>query len=414
MNRFILHVDANGFYASCEIAYNPSLRGKPMVVGGDPVLRHGIVLAKSEEAKKYKIKTGETIRQALDKCPWLLILKPTYKRYERFSKRIRAIFYDYTPLIEPFGLDEAWLDITGSCKCWEDAVRIADAIRQRVKDELGITVSVGVADNKIFAKLGSDVKKPDATTLITPENYKDVVWPLPVGDLLMVGQATVSKLFLLSVITIGDLACASPDLLKRKLGINGLMIQTFARGLDRGRVSEFGEYDQEKSIGHSTTTPRDLVCQEDVKVTVYALAEAVVARMRKHGWKARTVELSVRDNELTTFTRQAKLKWPSVLSGEIADLALAIFERNYRWEKPIRSIGVKCSDLMPQEIDEQISFFQDEERRASLERLEDSIRDIRRRYGYFSVGRGMMYLTPDLSHMDAEKDHTIHPVAYRR
>lgn len=299
MDRAILHSDMNNFYASVECLYRPELREKPVVVGGDPEQRHGIVLAKNGIAKKFGIKTGEAIWQARQKCSFLVALPPDFKKYLRFSRRAKEIYSDYTDQIEPFGIDEAWLDVTGSSgKTGEE---IAQEIRQRIKDELGVTVSIGVSWNKIFAKLGSDYKKPDAVTAITRNNYRDIVWPLPASDLLYVGRATESKLKGVGINTIGDIALSDAKFLKSRLGKWGEYLWSFANGLDSSPVVRAGDEAIIKSIGNSTTTPRDLVNEEDVKMVVYLLGESVASRMREHGFKARTVALYVRDNELRSY-----------------------------------------------------------------------------------------------------------------
>lgn len=207
-DRTILHCDMNNFYASVECLYNPALRGKPVAVGGDVEARHGIILAKNYEAKKYGVQTGEALWQAKQKCPGLTIVPPSFEKYLRFSRLAREIYGCYTDRIESFGLDECWLDLTGSERLFGGGKAVADKLRERIKFELGVTISVGVSHNKIFAKLGSDMKKPDATTVITRENYKDVVWPLPVSDLLFVGPATTRKLARYGIHTIGQLAQA--------------------------------------------------------------------------------------------------------------------------------------------------------------------------------------------------------------
>jgi DNA polymerase-4 len=410
--RVILHSDMNNFYASVECIYNPAIRDKPVAVCGDPTARHGIVLAKNYHAKKYGIITGEAIWQAKRKCPALVVVRPDYPKYLKFAKQVREIYADYTDQIEPFGLDEAWMDVTASATLHGDGQRIADEIRLRVHDELGLTGSVGVADNKVFAKLGSDMKKPDATTVITRQNYRDTVWRLPVEDLLYVGRATRSRLYLYNILTIGDLAACDRNLLHANMGKWGDTLWTFANGLDDSPVMRLGEESLIKSIGNSTTTPRDLLCDEDVKMTMCVLAEGVAARLRDHGLKCRTVQIHVRDNELTVFERQAKLARPSQLAAEIAPLAMRIFRDNYRWERPVRSIGVRGADLSDASGDKQLSFLTDEMREEKGLRLECAVDKIRERFGHFSIQRALMLTDRQLTGLDPKEEHTMCAFSY--
>lgn len=410
MNRTILHADLNNFYASVESLYRPELRTKPIIVCGDAEARHGIVLAKNYPAKAMGIKTGDVIWEAKQKCPGLIILAADFKKYLRFSRLARAIYADYTDQIEPFGVDEAWLDVTGSLKLHGPGHVIADTIRQRFKNELGLTASVGVSWNKIFAKLGSDMKKPDATTIITKENYRDIVWPLPVGELLYVGRATKRKLLNRAILTIGDLANRDISALKLLLGIWGETLWSFANGLDAAPVRQSGEENIVKSVGNSTTTPRDLVNTDDVKLIIYVLAESVAARLRRHGLKCKTVVISVRDKDLLSFERQGKLSTPTFISGEIAQKAMDLFTVNYSWNKPIRSLGVRGADLVTADKHIQIDLFDGD--KTEIEDLERTIDGLRYRYGHYSVQRCAMLLDRQLTGFNPKDDHTIHPVSY--
>jgi DNA polymerase-4 len=410
--RVILHVDLNNFYASVECLHRPELRDKPVAVGGDPTLRHGIILAKNYPAKSYGIKTGEVIWQARKKCPDLIVVPPNYSLYLRFARLAREIYSSYTDQIEPFGIDEAWLDVTKSRSLYGDGKKIADEIRARIKFELGITASVGVSYNKIFAKLGSDMKKPDATTVITPNNFRQVVWPLPAADLLYVGRATEKKLSRYMIRTIGDIAVTSRYFLRFLLGKWGDILWSFANGEDNSPVAVFGEEGFIKSIGNSTTTPRDLVDNEDVKMVIYVLAESVAARLREHGFKCRTVQIHVRDCDLNVFTRQGKVGRPTNLSSEIAPLAMELFTVNYHWEKPLRSIGVRGTDLVTEREALQVSLFMDEEKRKRHEDLEKTVDILRKRFGHFSIQRGMMLEDRKLTGLNPKDDHVIHPVNF--
>ena len=410
--RTILHVDLNNFYASVECLYRPELAGKPVAVTGEVEQRHGIVLAKNMPAKRAGVKTGEAIWQARQKCPGLVCLPPDYKKYLRFSRLARAIYADYSDQIEAFGIDENWLDVTGSTQVMGSGVEIADTIRRRLRETLGITASVGVSFNKIFAKLGSDLHKPDATTVITPDNFRQLVWPLPVGELLYVGHATERKLHNRAVLTIGDLARRDVHLLRLALGVWGETLHSFANGWDAAPVRSYGEEAYVKSVGNSTTTPRDLTCDEDVKLIVYVLAESVAARLRRHGLKCRTVAVHIRNNELYSIERQGKLTTPSHLSSDIAARALDIFRAGYRWERPIRSIGVRGADLVTADSLMQLDLFERDV--AMLEELERCVDGLRKRFGPYCVQRGVMLTDTALSGFNPKDDHVIHPVSFFR
>jgi len=414
MDRVILHSDLNSFYASVECLYNRDIRDKPVAVGGSVEKRHGIILTANGIAKKgYGIKVGEAIWQAKQKCPHLVVVSPNYGLYLRFSKEVREIYKDYTDMIESFGIDEAWLDVTGSTRLFGEGKKIADEIRSRIRKEMGITASIGVSYNKIFAKLGSDLKKPDATTVITKENYKNVVWPLPVRDLLYVGSATCKKLFRVGILTIGALANCQPAYLKKMLGKWGEYLWLFANGYDATPVARLDYTGIIKGIGNSMTTPRDLETDEDVKMVFHVLSDSVAERLRRHNFKGRTVQVYIRDNGLASMERQAKLRADSFISGEIADKAFEIFSRNWNWEKPIRSLGVRVTDLTTADTCVQLSFFDDENKRLKQEKLECSIDGIRRRFGHYSVQRALM-LTDEKLNSNPVEENVIFPVSYFR
>ena len=410
--RTILHSDMNAFYASVELLYHPALRGKPVAVGGDPELRHGIVLAKSQEAKRCGVKTGMALWEARQCCPDIVFIPPHYDRYMRFSHLAHEIYADYTDLQEPFGLDECWLDVTDSAEVKGDGRRIAKEISERIKFELGVTVSIGVSWNKIFAKFGSDYKKPDAITEITKENYRQIVWPQPVEDLLYVGRATKRKLHTVGIHTVGDLACADPVMLKSLLGKMGLVLYVFANGEDQTPVAKERTHAPVKSIGNGMTAPRDLVNEEDVSLVVYLLAESVGARLREHGFAGSVIEIAVRDYDLYGFTRQKKIACPTNVTGEIAEAAMAIFRENYIWRKPIRSVTVRASMLVPDDAPWQTSLFVDPQKREKLMNLDAAVDTIRRRFGYHVIQRGLMLKDTRLSALDAKNDNTIHPHSY--
>lgn len=407
MKRCVLHVDCNKFYASVECLYRPELRDKPMAVGGDPENRHGIILTKNEIASKYGLTVGEPLWKARQKCPDLVVVPPNYPLYLRFSALTRKIYEDYSEFIEPFGLDECWLDVTGSEKSGEE---IAHEIRKRVKSQLGITVSVGVSFNKVFAKLGSDYKKPDAVTVIDESNYKDIAWSLPCGDLLMVGRSAQKKLNAYGINTIGDLADTDVAVLKSLFGKNGEMLHSFANGTECSPVRHKDEISEVKSVGNSTTAPRDLVNEEDVKTIFRVLCESVSARLREKGLKGRVVTIYVRDKELSSFSRQMKIPANTDISTEIFYYAMKLFRTNYFWNKPIRSLGVSVSDF--DVTYEQFDFEKTVENREKQERLETTVDSLRRRFGNYCIGRACQLKDTELSKFNPHEEHIIHPVGF--
>lgn len=414
-DRTILHVDMNCFYASCEMAYHPKLQGKPIAVCGDPERRSGIVLTASYPAKRMGVKTGMPLWEAQQHCRDIIFVPAHYDLYTRYSGYTREIFLRYSDQVEPFGLDEAWIDCTGSWQIHGDGPTIAKKISDTVKDELGITCSIGVSWNKTLAKLGSDYKKPDATTIISRDNFKKIVWLLPASDLLYVGSKTAAKLSNYAIHTIGDLAQTNPKFLQEKLGKIGVMLWQFANGMDSAPVAKYGYKDviaPIKSIGNSWTTPRDLLTDEDVWIVILLLAESVAARLRENHFRCRGVEVTLRDSSLFSFERQCKLQQPTMQEQEIAEAAYKLYMKNYRWGEHLRSIGVRAIDLSPETEPCQISFDCSAEKQEDLEKLESAIDNVRGRFGYYALQRGVMYCDRALSHCDAKGDHTIHPHGY--
>lgn len=378
---------------------HPELRDKPLAVCGSQEERHGIVLAANYIAKPYGVKTGMAVWQARQRCPHLVMLPPDMGEYIRFSQMAREIYEDYTDQIEPFGLDENWLDVTGSVGMFGSPMTIAREISDRMKFELGITCSIGVADNKITAKLGSDYKKPDAITRIERDNYREVVYPLPVEDLLYVGPATSKKLRGLGISTIGGLAQAPLDTLTRKLGKMGTVLQTFALGLDPSPVQKSSHIPNIKSVGNSATTPRDMTCDSDVELMLLLLAESVASRMRELASRCTVVEVYIRDVELNSFCRQRKLEVPTCSSDEIAQTACDLFRQNYRWVRPLRSIGVRGAGLVEATAGTQLSLYPEETRRDKWERIDAAVDRLRQRYGYRSIQRARLFTDPLLSYI---------------
>ena len=412
MSRVILHVDANCFYASVECLYHPSIRSRPVAVCGDPEARHGIVLTANYPAKRMGVRVGQAIWQAKQCCPGLIPVPPHYDLYVHFSQMMRAIWEEYSDRVEAFGLDENWVDVSDEVKSIRQGKLLADQLRERVKRELGITVSIGVADNKIFAKLGSDFKKPDGTTAIDPATFRETIWPLPARELLYVGPATTRKLARINICTIGDLARADGGLLKAALGKNGLLLQAYALGLDASPVMPITAAAAIKSIGNSTTTPRDIRSAEDAKCVYYLLAESVAARLREHGFRARCVSISARTTELITAGCQAMLDTPSDLTKEIAETAYRLFAGHFIASLPLRSVGLSCSQLTPASAPMQLSFTEDPAARARKERLDQTIDGLRRRYGHNVIQRGVVLTDPAFAALKPKEDHTIHPVPF--
>ena len=381
MKRIIFHIDQNCYFASVEMISHPEYRNVPMAVVGDKEARHGIVLAKNELAKKCGVKTAEAIWQAKARCPDLVLAPPHYDKYEFYSMKLREMYYGYTDRVEPFGLDECWLDMTDACKDYDDAAKVADKIRQIVKERFKLTCSVGISFNKIFAKLGSDYKKPDATTVFTDSDWKDKVWPLPADDLLFVGRSTMNRLKKINVRTIGDLAHTDQDYLIRYLGKAGETLWRYANGLDDSPVAEAGYKREIKSVGNSTTTATDMTSDAAVSRTLHMLSESVAERLRKHGLKGTVIQIEIRDRDLERSERQKILFEPTDNAGTIYKAAKSLFDESWDWSKGIRSIGVRCSKVIPADMGTQISMFTDEEARKKTSKLDKVIDDINRRYG---------------------------------
>ncbi len=427
MDKVILHSDCNCFYASVELLHHPELRGKPVAVGGDPEARHGIVLTADYTAKRYGVKTGMALWQAKQVCPEITFLPPRMDLYLRFSRMAHEIYADYTDRQEPYGIDECWLDVTGSASLKGDGLLIAKEISSRIKYELGITVSIGVSFNKIFAKLGSDYKKPDAITTMNKGEFQQKAWPLPVSDLLYVGASTNKKLQSLGIKTIGNLAQADEAVLNRMLGKMGSILWAFANGYDDSPVKIENTSAPIKSVGNSTTTPKDMETDEDVKIVLYILAESVAARLRENGFRCRTVEITMRDNELYHFSRQMKLPNASSITKEIAEAGYQLYKENYRlpadrdelqsaerafYQKPLRSMGIRGTDLVTDNYWEQLNLFSDSEHREKLGKVDAAVDEIRKRFGFYSIQRGLMYRDRILSSVNAKDDHTVHPHGY--
>ena len=388
MERTILHCDMNNFYASVECMLNPSLIGHPVAVGGDVENRHGIILAKNYEAKKFGIQTGEALWQAKQKCPKLIIVPPHYEEYLKYSRLAHSIYADYTDLIEPYGMDEVWMDVTGSTKAFGSGEVIANTLRERIKYELGLTISVGVSFCKVFAKLGSDMKKPDAVTVIPKDNFRDIIWDLPASDMLGVGRSMEKFLSSYGIHTIGQLANAYPDLMRRKLGKNGMVLLAFANGEDRSKVAPQDYEPPMKSIGHGITTMQDLENNAEVWNIMLALTQDIGHKLRAYNKNAAGVAIYIRyivDKQIAGKQWQCQLPVRTHSAAIIAKEAYRLFERSYGWEYPIRSVTVRAINLCSQDLPEQLQFFSDAATVDRKEKLETAIEDIRRRFGKYSI-----------------------------
>ncbi len=384
MDRTILHCDLNGFFASVELLSHPELQDKPVAVCGDPESRHGIILAKNEPAKKYGIKTAETIWQAKNKCPDLVLLSSHHKEYRRYSKLINELYEHYTDLVEPFGIDESWLDVTGSMHLFGGTGQaVADRLRREVREQFGLTISVGVSFNKIFAKLGSDYKKPDATTVITRENFREIVWPLPVTDLLFVGRSAAGTLSKYGICTIGELATFDHDSLVSLLGKQGEQLWQYANGLENSPVAPAGTYVPPKSVGNGTTFSHDLQGMDQLREGLRPLAEQVAFRLRKHHMKCTTLQLTIRDPHFRDICRQRPLNAPTCTALELLRTAMDILDDCWKADAPVRALTLTAQSLIPEEqAVEQINLFDSTapQRRAKRETLERTLDQLRSKY----------------------------------
>ncbi len=390
-DRIILHCDCNSFFASVETVLNPAYAGVPMAVCGSQEERHGIVLAKNELAKKYGIETAETVWSAKQKCPGLVIAPPHHDAYVEFSHRINEIYDRYTDLVEPFSIDESWLDVTGSQRLFGDGMAIAEAIRQAVKSEIGVTISIGVSFNKMFAKMGSDYKKPDAITLISRDNFKQIVYPLPVRAMMYIGPRTAAALEGCNIRTIGALAAASPTFLAGRFGKMGEQIHAYACGIDDSPVLSRAERAAPKSVGNGMTFRHDIVSAEEIRAGLGFLSEEVAARLRAAGRRATTVSVAIKDTMLQTISRQMALDAPTNLGRELADAAMRLTRRAWSIGRPIRALTVTAMNLIAlDEGGEQIGFFdaENDRRREKTTRIEDTMDKIRARYGRSSIDSG--------------------------
>ncbi len=398
--RVILYSDLNNFFASVETALHPEYKGKPLIVCGDPEKRLGVVFAKNEEAKSYGIRTAETVYSALKKCPHALRVSTHFSEYNRYSKAVREIYARYTDVIESLSIDECALDVTASVKLFGGGEKIAEEIRAAVKNELGVTVSIGVSFNKIYAKLASELKKPDAVTVITPENYKQKVYPLPVSALLYVGKSTEETLYKHGIRTIGELADADLMLLTRLFGRRGEILKINASGRNDEKVRM--EAEAIKSIGNSMTLPYDVSDFEQIKRIFYVLAESVVSRLREAGeGKCDTVHITVKDEFLREITRQKKIL-PTALCEDVARTACEIYGENFSREHKAHMLGLAVSGFDRNVEQLALDTSGEREKYEKNLRAQDAVAAIRKKYGYDKVQRGIILEDSGLLNVDIE------------
>jgi len=393
MDRTILHCDLNGFYASVESLYRPELKDVPMAVSGNVENRHGIILAKNENAKRFGIETAETVWQAKRKCPELVLVPPHHDRYSKYSKIVNKIYERFTDMVEPFGIDESWLDVTASLHLFGSGGDIADKIRETVKSETGLTLSVGVSFNKVFSKLGSDYKKPDATTVISRDNYKEIVYPLHVSNLLFAGRAASEALLRLGITTIGQLAKSDKEIIYGKLGKMGAVLHDYANGIDESPVSVVNEKREAKSVGSGMTFKRNLSGIDDIRAGVLALSDTVASRLREYGLKCNTVQVTIRDPQFKTISRQKKLSRPTHLMKEISDTAIDIIRGAWDIDAPVRMLTITGMNIVAG-YSEQMSFFGSDndmqyEKREKIEKAVDTIRS--------KFGRNSIFLSTNIN-----------------
>ena len=385
--RVILHCDLNNFFASVSLLFNPTLRSVPVAVCGDKEQRHGIVLAKNEAAKRCGVKTAEAIFEARAKCPELVILPPMMDKYKEYSEKAHRIYEEYTDMIEPFGIDECWLDVTGSRLLFGSGEEIADKIRREIKQKLGITVSVGVSFNKVFAKLGSDMKKPDGITVISRENFREKIWRLPISDLLFVGRKTTDKLRSCGICTIGDAAVCSDEMLERLLGKNGLELKRYALGEDNSPVSRQHEKTTPKSIGRSVTRQQDFKTPDEIWGMFLSLAREISDSLREQGLYAGGVQVHIRNAALSV--KEFSRSYPDSFNGAkiIAERGMEILNEHFGFTEPLRSVGLRAINLRGYQTAIQEDIFGDSEKRETEEKIESSIYELRKKFGSTSITR---------------------------
>ena len=386
-DRIILHADCNSYFASVESIDHPEWKLVPMAVCGDPELRHGIILAKNELAKAYHIQTAETIYSAKKKCPDLLLVPAHHEKYKAVCERINAIYEGYTDLVERFSIDESFLDVTGSRHLFGSGKEIADELRRRIREEIGVTITVGVSFNKTFAKMGSDYKKPDATTVISRENYKELLWSLPIGELLFVGKSGASVLKDHGILTIGDLAQADPASISSFFGKTGVHLQQAARGEDLSPVLPTGYEEQPKSISHNVTFDHDLTDPAEILAGITLISDQVGTRLRRKKLFASVVQIQIKDTNLKVINRQKQLAQYTCSTRLIRDTAVRLLRENWPEGMPIRMLSVGVTGLSL-DGSQQLDLFMDTAKAEKAQRLDEAVDSIRAKYGKQSITFG--------------------------
>lgn len=397
--RLIFHCDCNNFFASCECLERPELKDVPMAVAGDPEARVGVVVAKNELAKKAGVKTTDTVWQARKKCPGIVFVPPRHGYYKEVSDRVNLIYRDYTDYVEPASIDESYLDLSGTLDYYHMSAReLADSIRERVRREIGITISVGVANNKVFAKMGSDYKKPDATTVILGEDYKTILWPLPVSDLMFAGKASVKQLNDKGIMTVGDLALQPKERIMSLLGKGGETLWSYANGLDAEPVRLWGDKPEVKSVSHGMTFRRDLYTEEEILTGVSVQADRIAMSLRRQGLKGSVVSVQIKSPQLQVISRQVSLDHYTWLEHEIRDVAMKLIREHWRIGVPIRAITVGVAKLVPaDQATEQLDLFdligekkETGKVREKQDKMEAAVDALRQKMGNAAVTLGVL------------------------
>ena len=412
MERVIVHSDINHCYAQIEEMLHPELRQVPMAVGGHEEMRHGIILAKNDLAKAAGVKTASTLREAKKVCPELLIIHPHYDDYLYYTSEVKDIYREYTDHVESFGLDEAWIDLTHSSQVFGDGISVARKIQKRVREELGLEVSMGIYYNKIFAKMGSDLKKKMGFSIITQDNYQEVLWPLPIEDLFYVGYRTAPKLKARGISKIGDLAKKEPAYLRSFLGKMGEVLWYFANGYDASEVLAVSHEQQPKSVGNGITAVMDMKNREDMKMVFTVLVESVATRLKQQGLKGDVISIAIRNTDLKYYTRQRKIEKATNIASEIMKVVMELVDENVDFHYAYRSIDVHVSHLCIDDGVEQLSLFIDEKQREKEKKLDIVMDEIREKYGFDKIKRMSVMVNEELTDFDPLRDNIIHPVGY--
>lgn len=416
MGNVIFHIDVNSAFLSWEAVFRlyhkggrKDLRNEVAAVGGDMAVRHGIILAKSIPAKKYRIKTGESIVEAKQKCPELILVPPNYGLYERCSKAFVQILKEYTPVVEQYSIDECFMDMTGTEKLWGPPVEAAERIRNRIRDELGFTVNIGISENKVLAKMASDFQKPDKVHTLWHREIQEKMWVLPVSDLFFVGRATAKKLLKMGIQTIGELAKSDPVLLRSHLKKHGEVIWGFANGIDVSVVQAAAP--DNKGYGNSTTIAFDVLDASTAKLVLLALAETVAARLRADSVRAEVIAVGIKNFDLSYASHQMTLNNATNITMEIHRYACRLFDE--LWDgTPIRHLGIHTSRIKDHKDMRQLDMFDDTDY-EKLEQADATVDQIRKRYGNDILMRAA-FLRSNIDHMSGGISREKRSVDYGR